>query len=109
MRYASSARRTWSALRSTSLKTATVRMSISRSVRAMRTAISPRLAMRTLSNISGQRNQLRTADLTIPGYEWDMVDDARGRNELVSRISTEIQVGGGDAHRRVDRPYMNGR
>src|SRR5450432_2524516 len=52
MQYASSAMRTCRALRSTSLKTATERMDISRSVRAMRTAISPRLAMRTLSNMS---------------------------------------------------------
>src|SRR2546425_10565228 len=45
---ASSAARTWSASRSASEKTATVGRPITRQVRATRTAISPRLAIRTL-------------------------------------------------------------
>src|SRR5665213_449770 len=48
--YASSARRTCSALRSSSEYTATVAMPISRQVRMTRTAISPRLAIRTFFN-----------------------------------------------------------
>src|ERR1051326_6057860 len=51
-RYASSACVTCSAPRSTSEKTATVAMPISRQARITRTAISPRLAMRTLVNIA---------------------------------------------------------
>src|ERR1700675_54903 len=50
---ASAAMRTCSAVRSTSEKTATLRIFISRSARVMRTAISPRLAMRTLRNMHG--------------------------------------------------------
>src|SRR5215470_14343081 len=52
MGYASSASRTWSELRSTSLKTAAERMPSSRQARRMRTAISPRLAMRILRNMT---------------------------------------------------------
>jgi hypothetical protein len=48
---ASSAMRTCSDVRSASEKTATEAISISRSVRITRTAISPRLAIRTLRNI----------------------------------------------------------
>src|SRR5262245_42295876 len=48
----SSATRTCSAWRSASEHTATLRTSIARSVRAMRQAISPRLAIRTLRNIA---------------------------------------------------------
>src|ERR1051326_8699339 len=51
-KYASSALETCSAPRSTSEKTATVAMPISRQARMTRTAISPRLAMRTLVNIA---------------------------------------------------------
>src|SRR6202046_3629427 len=50
---ASSARRTCSAPRSASEKTAMLRMFISRSARMMRTAISPRLAIRTFPNMHG--------------------------------------------------------
>ncbi len=48
MATASSAMRTWTALRSASEWTATVRKSSSRQARITRQAISPRLAMRTL-------------------------------------------------------------
>ena len=47
---ASSASSTWSDSRSASEKTATVAMPSSRQARMTRTAISPRLAMRTFSN-----------------------------------------------------------
>jgi hypothetical protein len=49
---ASSARSTNAAVRSTSLCTATVRMPRSRHPRMIRSAISPRLAMSTLSNMA---------------------------------------------------------
>ncbi len=51
MGYASSAIRTWSDARSASEYTATAAMPISRSVRMTRTAISPRLATRTLRKV----------------------------------------------------------
>src|SRR5262245_29287070 len=51
MRIASSHTRVWSAPRSASERTATERMPISRSVAAMRHAISPRLAIRTFWNM----------------------------------------------------------
>src|SRR6478609_7324274 len=50
----SSANRAWSASASTSECTATVRIPNSLRVRMIRTAISPRLAIRILSNIGGQ-------------------------------------------------------
>ena len=51
MGYASSAFKTCRPLRSTSENTATARIPISRQARMMRTAISPRLAIRILWNI----------------------------------------------------------
>src|SRR5580658_11049692 len=54
---ASSAMRTCSAPRSASEKTAMLRMFISRSARTMRTAISPRLAIRTLPNMHRHCNR----------------------------------------------------
>ena len=54
---ASSASRTWSALRSASENTATLLIFDSRSARAMRTAISPRLAIKTLRNMQGDCNK----------------------------------------------------
>src|SRR5689334_22651286 len=53
MRNASSAYATWSEPRSASEYTATEPAPSSRRVRKMRTAISPRLATKTLSNIGG--------------------------------------------------------
>ena len=57
----SSAKRTWSARLSTSECTATVAMPISRQARRMRSAISPRLAMRIFLNIVSRRPCLRSS------------------------------------------------
>src|SRR6202795_4398150 len=63
MKYASSDLRTWSAARSTSEYTATVAMPISRQAAMMRTAISPRLAIRIFLNI---RSWTYSAALILP-------------------------------------------
>jgi hypothetical protein len=55
MQTSSSANRTCSDSRSASLYTATVRIPSSRHARITRSAISPRLAIRTLRNISRAR------------------------------------------------------
>src|SRR6202521_4671443 len=55
MQTASSAKRTWSALRSASEYTATVAMPSSLHASMTRRAISPRLAMRIFRNISGRK------------------------------------------------------
>ena len=53
MRTASSASDTWAEPMSASLNTATVRTPMRRSVRVMRHAMAPRLAIRTVPNIAG--------------------------------------------------------
>ena len=69
-------RRTCNAARSASLKTAAEVMPISRQARAIRTAISPRLAMRILRNIFSKRStasrilaqqEIRTFEVTKAG------------------------------------------
>src|SRR6185437_14650663 len=63
MAIASSARRTARLSRSASLNTATVLRPSSRAAWMMRTAISPRLAMRSLSNIGPERDKAVSAGL----------------------------------------------
>src|ERR1700691_1751993 len=64
MQMASSAKRTCSAWRSASLYTATVRMPISLHAQMMRSAISPRLAIRTL-RMEGPQGKQR-----LPVLHW---------------------------------------
>src|SRR3981081_3023347 len=67
MDYASSARRTCSASRSASLYTATAAMPRSRQARMTRTAISPRLATRTLRKGGGTLAPLVGSPLLTKG------------------------------------------
>src|SRR5256885_4043367 len=74
--------RTWSDARSTLLYTATDRICISRRVRAMRTAISPRLAMRTFSNIRRRKLALlarlrASGNISLPAVCAAFVGDLR--------------------------------
>src|SRR4051812_7723608 len=78
--------RTWRASRSRSEYTATVAMPSSRQVRMTRTAISPRLAMRTLSNrgfvvgcdIAARTVSVRARDLRCAPVRVDRLDEHVG-------------------------------
>ena len=47
------------------------------------------------------------ADAAVAGDERDAVDDARGGDELVRRIGTEVEARGCAADLEVNRPDMN--
>src|SRR5271170_7446815 len=83
----SSARRTCMASASAVECTATVWMPISLQARLMRRAISPRLAIRIFSNISGN-DEKRLAELDRLGVvDTDLADFARsGREDRVHRL-----------------------
>lgn len=51
-----------------------------------------------------QRHELRAADLAIAGDQRDLVHEARGGDQLVSRIALEIEAGRGPSHGQVDGP-----
>src|ERR1700761_3769272 len=76
MQTLSSARRTCMALASASECTATVEMPISLQARCTRSAISPRLAMRILSNIDLLDDGERFAELDRLGVGDQDLDDA---------------------------------
>src|SRR5262245_50068636 len=79
MGYASSARRTWSAVRSHSENTATGEMSISRQARMIRTAISPRFAMRSFFTTEPSNPQiLKSSDPQIQVSQRDIPVFLRG-------------------------------
>src|ERR1700759_1142125 len=78
MQTLSSARRTCMALASASECTATVAMPISLQARWTRRAISPRLAIRILSNMALADDDERLAELHRPGGGHQDLDDAAG-------------------------------
>src|SRR6516225_2941017 len=97
MRTASSASRTCGAPASASLYTATARTPSSRHARTMRSAISPRLAMSTLSNIQlrggedgGERRarELRAPDERVAQAPL-RVDEERRRMRDVPRVEPD--------------------
>src|SRR6516162_5874077 len=85
MQTLSSARRTCMASASAVEWTATVRIPISRQARWMRSAISPRFAIRTFSNMGSAKDQQRLAvfdRLTV--VDQDLLDRSRlGRGDRV--------------------------
>src|SRR6516164_6158048 len=98
MRTASSASRTCGAPASASLYTATARTPSSRHARTMRSAISPRLAMSTLSNIGlrgggedggeGRARELRAPDERVAQAPL-RVDEERRRMRDVPRVEPD--------------------
>src|SRR5690349_4946155 len=96
-RYASSALLTCRAARSTSEKTATEAMPISRHARMTRTAISPRFAMRTLVNITEtlivtiRFRRLRERDHACFHAKIESPSRRRGRSNRI-RLLGLIQV-----------------
>src|SRR5262245_55679752 len=101
MQTLSSARRTHMALLSASECTATVEMPISLHARWTRSAISPRLAMRILSNIGLLDDRQRLAELHGLGVLHEDLDElagARGRDRVhgLHRLDDEQRLPGLD-------------
>src|ERR1700754_804419 len=80
---ATSASATWRAPASASLNTATDRIPIARSVRMTRTAISPRLAIRTVSKLTPSHPEHAVGD----GLERSLSDNRKRKTENSSGVS----------------------
>src|SRR4051812_45535141 len=58
---------------------------------------------------SSQWHKLRLANLRIPRQQRDLVHDARGSNQFISRITAEIQIVHRTANVECDGPSLQAR